>query len=71
MLSQLGNRMKMPRSRFLKEYRHPLMELRPIPERLFYASWKQDRFIILSHYTKKSNKTDPREIAKALDRLDD
>ncbi|TDN27680.1 addiction module toxin RelE, partial [Lactobacillus crispatus] len=32
---------------------------------------KKDRYVILSHYTKKNNKTDPREIAKALDRLDD
>lgn len=71
MLEQLGNYMGMPQSRFLKGYRHPLLELRPLPERFFYAGWKKDRYVILSHYTKKNNKTDPREIAKALDRLDD
>ncbi|QNQ82932.1 type II toxin-antitoxin system RelE/ParE family toxin (plasmid) [Lactobacillus sp. PV037] len=71
MLSNLGNRMKMPQSKFLKGYKHPLMELRPQPERVFYASWKKDRYVILSHYTKKDNKTDPKEIAKALARLDD
>ena len=71
MLSQLGKDMKMPQSKFLRGYRHPLMELRPLPERFFYAGWKKDRYVILSHYTKKSNKTNPREIVKALDRLDD
>jgi len=71
LLEQLGNQMGMPQSRFLKGYRHPLLELRPLPERFFYAGWKKDRYVILSHYTKKSDKTDPREIEKALDRLDD
>ncbi|MCT7802354.1 MAG: type II toxin-antitoxin system RelE/ParE family toxin, partial [Lactobacillus crispatus] len=54
MLEQLGNQMGMPQSRFLKGYRHPLLELRPLPERFFYAGWKKNRYVILSHYTKKS-----------------
>lgn len=37
MLEQLGNQMKPPQAKFLKGYRHPLMELRPQPERFFYA----------------------------------
>lgn len=71
LLSQLGNMMHEPQAKFLKGYRHPLMELRPMPERFFYASWDRNRFVILSHYKKKQNKTDPREVEKALDRLDD
>lgn len=71
LLSQLGNKMHEPQAKFIKGYRHPLMELRPMPERFFYAGWSKNRFVILSHYTKKQNKTDPREIEKALDRLDD
>lgn len=71
LLSQLGNQMHEHQAKFLKGYRHPLMELRPMPERFFYASWNQNRFVILSHYKKKQNKTDPREIEEALDRLDD
>lgn len=35
LLSQLGNRMHEPQAKFLKDYRHPLMELRPMPERFF------------------------------------
>lgn len=71
LLSQLGNQMHEPQAKFLKGYRHPLMELRPQPERFFYAGWDEERYVILSHYRKKQNKTDPREIEKALDRLDD
>lgn len=71
LLSQLGNQMHEPQAKFLKGYRHPLMELRPMPERFFYAGWAQNRFVILSHYKKKQDKTDPREIEKALTRLDD
>lgn len=71
LLAELGNQMHMPQAKFLKGYRHPLMELRPLPDRFFYAGWSKNRYIILSYYTKKSNKTDPREVAKALDRLDD
>ncbi|WP_093625189.1 type II toxin-antitoxin system RelE/ParE family toxin [Limosilactobacillus gorillae] len=71
LLSHLGKLMHEPQAKFLKGYRHPLMELRPMPERFFYASWDRDRFVILSHYRKKQNKTDPREVEKALARLDD
>lgn len=71
LLSQLGNKMHEPQAKFLKGYRYPLMELRPLPERFFYAGWSKNRFVILSHYTKKQNKTDPHEIEKALNRLDD
>lgn len=71
MLEELGGQMKPPQTKFLKGYRHPLMELRPQPERFFYAGWTKNRFVILSHYTEKNNKTDPKEIEKALNRLDD
>lgn len=71
LLEILGNRMHESQAKFLKGYRHPLMELRPMPERFFYAGWAKNRFVILSHYRKKTDKTDPRQIAKALDRLDD
>lgn len=42
-----------------------------MPERFLYAGWDKNRFVILSHYKKKKDKTDPREVEKALDRLDD
>lgn len=71
LLSRIGTNLHEPQAKFLRGYRYPIMELRPMPERFFYASWKRDRFVILSHYTKKKDKTDPREVEKALRRLDD
>ena len=57
--------------KFIKGYKHPLMELRPQPERIFYASWNKNRYILLHHYSKKKNRTDPREVHIAINRLDD
>ncbi|SJZ87728.1 Phage-related protein [Pilibacter termitis] len=71
MLELLGNRLNEPQAKFLKGYRHPIMELRPMPERFFYASWQDNKIVMLHHYTKRQNKTDPKEVEKALKRLDD
>ncbi|MEY8735940.1 type II toxin-antitoxin system RelE/ParE family toxin [Lactobacillus sp. AN1001] len=71
LLELLGNKMTEPQTKFLKGYRYPLMELRPRPERIFYASWAKNRYVLLHHYTKKQNKTDVEEINKALNKLED
>lgn len=71
MLTAMGPHLNEPQAKFLKKQKYPLWELRPLPERVFYGSWKKDTFIILSHYTKKSDKTDPRQLAKAIDLLED
>jgi phage-related protein len=42
-----------------------------MPERIFYASWSDNRYVLLSHYTKKQNATDPRQVDRALNLLDD
>ncbi|MCF1843133.1 MULTISPECIES: type II toxin-antitoxin system RelE/ParE family toxin [Lactobacillus] len=42
-----------------------------MPERVFYGTWDKNKFVILNHYTKKENKTDPKQIRKAIDLLDD
>lgn len=47
MLALLGNQLHEPQAKFLKGYRHPIMELRLIPERFFYAAWNRDRFVLL------------------------
>ncbi|ARK33592.1 hypothetical protein EQK45_03650 [Lactiplantibacillus plantarum] len=47
------------------------MELRPMPERFFYAAWKRDHFVLLSHYTKKQNRTDSQEVDRAIRLLED
>ena len=71
MLELLGNQLKEPQSKFLNGYRYPIMELRPMPERIFYAIWNGNKFVLLHHYTKKQNKTSTKEIEKALRKLDD
>lgn len=37
-----------------------------MPERIFYARWHDNRFVLLSHYTKRQNKTDKSEVLKAI-----
>lgn len=71
LLKMLGRQLKEPQAKYLKHLVLPLWELRPMPERIFYGTWQGNKFILLSHYTKKSNLTDPREIRKALRLLAD
>lgn len=61
----------MPQSKFLKGVKYPLWELRPMPERIFYITWQKDKFVLLSHYTKKQNKTDPKQLKRAIRLADD
>jgi phage-related protein len=42
-----------------------LWELRPTTDRIFFAYWKDDVFVLLSHFVKKTQKTPPREIERA------
>ncbi|WP_125707569.1 type II toxin-antitoxin system RelE/ParE family toxin [Lacticaseibacillus porcinae] len=71
LLSMLGPQLRSPHSKFLRGYAYPIMELRPQPERIFYVAWQDHRYILLHHYTKKKNRTDPRQVAKALANLED
>lgn len=69
MLKALGPMLHTPKK--LNGYRYRLWELRPMPERVFYGIWRKNSFILLNHYTKKKDKTDPRQVEKALSLLDD
>ena len=42
-----------------------LWELRPISNRIFFAYWKDNIFVLLHCFTKKTRKTPPREIKTA------
>ncbi|MBO7393636.1 MAG: type II toxin-antitoxin system RelE/ParE family toxin [Abditibacteriota bacterium] len=48
-----------------------MRELRPIKNRILFAAWYENAFILLHCFTKKSQKTPPREIEKALRELAD
>ncbi|WP_054679424.1 type II toxin-antitoxin system RelE/ParE family toxin [Lacticaseibacillus sharpeae] len=71
MLESLGPALREPPVKELKGYKYKLFELRPQPERIFFAFWDTDRYVLLSHYTKKQNKTDSKQIDRALKRLED
>lgn len=71
LLENLGPALREPQVKELKVRGHKLFEMRPQPERVFFAFWDTNRYVILSHYTKRQNKTEIREIKRALDRLND
>lgn len=52
LLQELGTDIRLPHSKVLKGYKYPIMELRSQPERIFYASYDGEKFV-LSQYTKK------------------
>ncbi|QHM51205.1 type II toxin-antitoxin system RelE/ParE family toxin [Lactiplantibacillus plantarum] len=70
-LEKLGTDIRPPHSKVLKGYKYPIMELRPQPERIFYASYDGDKFVLLSHYTKRQNRTDRRQVKHAIMLLED
>jgi len=48
-----------------------LWELRPFKDRIFFAYWKEDTFILLHHFEKKTQKTPKREIEQAKHNFED
>lgn len=48
-----------------------LWELRPTSDRIFFAYWKDNRFVLLTHFVKKTQRTPAREIQRAQRSLDD
>ena len=56
---------------YIKHIEGDIWELRPIRNRIFFASWLGDNFILLHHFTKKSQKTPKREVEQAKRNLED
>ena len=48
-----------------------IWELRPTTDRIFFAYWKDNTFILLHHFVKKTQKTPVREIEQAERNLKD
>jgi phage-related protein len=42
-----------------------------MPERVFYIAWQKNKFVLLSHYTKDQNKTDPKQLKHAIKLAED
>lgn len=56
---------------FVKAIHSGLWELRPGDNRIFFFCWESDKFILLSVFRKKSQKTPPQEIKLAISRMND
>jgi phage-related protein len=67
-LREAGQQAKEP---YAKHLDGEIWELRPIRDRILYAAWDGQSFILLHHFVKKTQKTPSREIKQAKRNLDD
>lgn len=67
-LEELGTRVGEPVTKHLDG---EIWELRPLKNRFLYAYYKENRFIILHHFIKKTQKTPKHEIEQAKRKLKD
>ena len=50
---------------YIKHVDQEIWELRPLRDRILFAYWENNKFIILSHFMKQTQKTPKKEIEKA------
>ena len=67
-LKKFGTRAGEP---YVKHIEGSLWELRPTTERIFFFYWVNDTFVLLHHFSKKTQKTPKKEIKKAMSNLED
>lgn len=67
-LSLNGTRAGLP---YVRHIEGEIWELRPAQDRIFFAAWLDGQFVLLHQFTKKTQKTPPREIEKARKRLEE
>ena len=68
LLEEMGTRIGEPVTKHLDG---EIWELRPLRNRILYAYYKDNKFVILHHFIKKTQKTPSREIQKAKNNLRD
>ena len=56
---------------YMKHLEEDIWELRPIRNRILFAAYTDDGFILLHHFLKKTQKTPKREIERAKNELED
>ena len=56
---------------YIKHLDSDIWELRPLRDRILFAYWDNNKFILLSYFMKQTQKTPPREIEKAKRLLKD
>ncbi len=57
--------------KFVKHVRGEIWELRPLRDRILFAAWIGDSFVLLHSFQKETQKTPPSEIEKAESELED
>jgi len=67
-LSERGNQAKEP---YIKHLDGEIWELKPVRDRILYAAWNGESFILLHHFMKQTRKTSRREIEQAKRNLAD
>lgn len=55
----------------MKPLKNGIWELRPLKNRILFAAWIGNSFILLHHFVKKTQRTPAREIEQALRNLND
>lgn len=50
---------------YIKHIDEEIWELRPLRDRILFAYWENNKFIILSYFIKQTQKTPKKEIEKA------
>ncbi|MBR0427910.1 MAG: type II toxin-antitoxin system RelE/ParE family toxin [Clostridia bacterium] len=68
LLAQEGLKLKEP---YIKKLDKEIWELRPLRDRILFASWCNNRFVLLSVFMKQTQKTPKKEIEKAMRYLED
>ena len=67
-LKQYGTRIGHP---VVKHIDGSLWELRPLANRIFFFYWKDNKFVLLHHFIKKTRKTPQSEIEQARIKMKD
>lgn len=68
LLKQNGFQLGQP---YIKHIDDEIWELRPLRDRILFASWSNNKFILLNVFMKQTQKTPQREIEKAKRLLED
>ena len=67
-LENYGTRVGEPAVKHIED---DIWELRPLSHRIFFFFWRDNKFILLHHFVKKTKKTPPKEIAQAKRNMKD
>ena len=67
-LQEYGTRVGSP---IVKHITGDLWELRPLNNRIFFFFWKENKFILVHHFIKKTQKTPQKEIETAIRNMKD